>query len=62
MADEQLLRRVELLRRNFEAERSSPFTDFFCPILHVDEPAELCKGHVIPEEFCKVWVRSGHDL
>ena len=64
MADEQLLRRVERLRQDFEAERGSPFRDFFCPILHVDEPAELCKGHVIPEAFetSNAWLPQRKDI
>ena len=40
--DEKLLREVERLR----SERS--FKHFRCPILGVDEPAELCRGHVVP--------------
>lgn len=64
MADEQLQRRVEELRRDYAVEWGAPFNHFCCPILRTDEPVDLCKGHVINKAFgnCNVWVPQRADI
>ena len=42
---------IEALRADFESVRGKPFEHYWCPILHVDEPAPLCKGHVVPKSM-----------
>lgn len=37
------------LRDDYASVAGEPFKHFFCPILWVDEPTELCLGHVVPE-------------
>lgn len=37
------------LRDDFKLVTGKPFNNFFCPILHEDQPADLCMGHVINE-------------
>jgi hypothetical protein len=64
MVDEQLRRRVDSLRDDFQAETGQPFRHFFCPLLHTDEDVELCKGHVIPDAFKTygAWVPQRADI
>jgi hypothetical protein len=45
------LRELESLRDSFTSEMGSPFQHFFCPTLWVDEPAELCRGHIVNDAF-----------
>ena len=40
---------VEELRADFASVRGVPFAHYYCPILHVDEPVALCRGHVVPK-------------
>ena len=56
--------RVEKLRADFQAETGHPFTHFFCPFLHVDEPVPLREGHIINEAFgtCDAWVPQRQDF
>jgi len=46
---------LPLLRDDFKSVTGKPFAHFFCPMLHEDQPAELCMGHVInsacPDSF-----------
>ena len=42
---------VEELRADFESVRGTPFEHYYCPILHVDEAAPLCRGHVVPKSM-----------
>jgi hypothetical protein len=64
MPSDELNRRLEDLRKDFQAERGFPFQHFFCPILHTDEPATICKGHVIPAAFgsCNAWLPQRKDV
>ncbi len=61
---ERLNTRVEKLKADFQAETGIPFRHFFCPFLHVDEPAPLCEGHIINEAFgtCNAWVPQRQDF
>ncbi len=61
---ERLKARVEMLKADFQAETGAPFKHFFCPFLHVDEPAPLCEGHIINEAFgtCNAWVPQRQDF
>jgi hypothetical protein len=43
--------RFEAHRTDYENLTGEPFAHFHCPILCVDEPAELCLGHVINKRF-----------
>jgi hypothetical protein len=41
----------ETLHKDYKAITGKPFEHFYCPILHRDEKIELCKGHIINEDF-----------
>ena len=64
MADEELQRRVELCRHDYEGQVGRSWEHFFCPILRCDEPGELCRGHVIPDKLksCNAWVPQRADV
>ncbi len=63
MPDEELNRRLDELKRGFGTERGEPFNHFYCPILHVDEPTTLCRGHIFPEKLGgKIWVPQREDV
>jgi len=64
MADDDLKRRIDGLRTDFLTVRDKPFEHFYCPILHIDEPAQLCRGHIIPAAFleCNQWVPQRADV
>lgn len=61
---ERLNTRVEMLKADFQAETGAPFKHFYCPFLHVDEPAPLCEGHIINEAFgtCNAWMPQRKDF
>lgn len=62
---EHIRPRLEYHRRNFEEIAGRSFEHFYCPILHVDEPADLQKGHVINEAFKGApgfWVVQRRDV
>ena len=64
MADKSLQEAIEGCRRDYEAVRGQPFEHFFCPILHVDEPTNLCRGHVVGKAFrsSNLWVPQRADV
>jgi hypothetical protein len=64
MSDVELNRRVDLLRADYQQVMGRPFEHFFCPILLIDQPGELCRGHVIPEGFgtSNVWIPQRKDV
>lgn len=43
--------RLEKQNQDFFSVTGSPIGHFFCPYLHVDEPAELCKAHTVNSAF-----------
>lgn len=43
--------RLEKLNDDYESVTGHRFRNFFCPILYVDEPVELCRGHIINQKF-----------
>ena len=43
--------RKAALKRDFESVTEKSWNHFYCPILHRDEDAELCRAHVINEAF-----------
>jgi len=49
--NEEALRRLDLLRSDYERVTGESFEHFYCPILFRDEPAALCKGHVVNQAF-----------
>jgi len=60
-----LTARLESLQVDFERKAGRPFKHFFCPILHRDEPAELCRGHVINNAFresARAWTIQRADV
>ena len=60
-----LARRLESYRLDYEQVTGKPFEHFFCPILGVDEPAELIRGHVINRAFRdapRAWVIQRSDV
>lgn len=38
---------LQKLNEDYKINAGKPFEHFFCPILHVDEDVELCKGHIL---------------
>ena len=63
--NKDLQKRVEILREDYRRFSHKPFVHFYCPILHVDEPAELQKGHIINEAFSdssRAWVVQRKDV
>lgn len=64
MADPELSSRIEELRSDFTTECGQPFEHFYCPILMRDEPADLCRGHIINEALgaCNEWVPQRRDV
>jgi len=64
MTDIQLANRIEDCRSNYEVECGKPFKDFFRPILFRDEPAEMCKGHIVNDALstCNQWVPQRRDV
>jgi hypothetical protein len=49
--DAGLARRLEELKRDHQVVTGKPFEHFTCPLLFRDEPAPLCRGHIVPEAF-----------
>src|SRR5690242_8066296 len=51
MSTDRVNRRVDELRADYEGVVGGPFSHFYCPILRVDESAELCEGHIVNAAF-----------
>lgn len=47
----EVKKRLEFLKTDYESVSNRPWQHFFCPILHLDEKVELCRGHVINQAF-----------
>jgi hypothetical protein len=64
MGDLELSKRIEELRLDFAAECGKPFEHFFCPMLMRDEPAEMCRAHIVNEALgaCDDWVPQRKDV
>lgn len=65
MTDSPIERRLEALQRDFASVAGEPFSHFYCPITHLDEAAELCRGHIIPQLFpdsARDWVVQRKDV
>lgn len=64
MSTADLPTRVEACRIDYQSTTGKPFEHFFCPILMRDEPADLCRGHIINAAFstCGKWVPQRRDL
>ena len=45
----EMRQKLDWLRADYASFGDGPFNHFYCPILHKDEDAELCLGHVINE-------------
>src|SRR5690606_34796994 len=63
--NESLIARLDSLRTDFERKAGRPFQHYFCPILHRDEPATLCRGHVINQAFrdsARAWTVQRADV
>lgn len=61
----QLAARLEYHQQDFARCTGKPFRHFHCPILHVDEPIDLQRGHIINEAFegsPKKWVVQRTDV
>ena len=58
--DARLKRLTDSFRRKGISRR---LEDFYCPILQVEEPAALCKGHIIPKSVRgRSWVVQRKDV
>jgi hypothetical protein len=47
----RLKTRLEILRASYARVTGAPFDHFYCPILFRDEPAELCRAHLVNQAF-----------
>jgi hypothetical protein len=65
MSDEGIQDQLARLRRDYQEEAGQPFRHFYCPILHRDEQAELCRGHIINQKIpgsSRLWVVQRKDV
>jgi hypothetical protein len=65
MASPEIERERERLRQDHVRVEGRPFEHFFCPVLFRDEPAKLCKGHVVNDKIpgsTKLWVVQREDV
>jgi hypothetical protein len=60
--DYELERRIEQCRADYEAVTAKPCQHFFCPILWRDEPAEICRGHMVALGTGSIWVPQRKDV
>ena len=57
--------RLEALRQDFAKTAGQPFRHFYCPILFVDEQAELCQAHIVNRAFpatSRKWTVQREDV
>ena len=56
--------RLKQLTKQFRSSGTSrKARDFYCPILQVEEPAELCKGHIVSKSVGgRTWVVQRKDV
>ena len=60
-----LQRKLETLRTDFAAVAGEPFHYFYCPILFVDDPTEICRAHLVNQAFLKTsrrWTVQRKDV
>ncbi len=58
-------RLLPCLQKNYQEVSGRPFEHFYCPILQMDEEAELCMGHIINESIpnsCRKCVVQRKDV
>ena len=62
--DRQLARQIESCKQDYSQVAGKEWHSFYCPILHIDEPADLCKGHVVPKALrtSNAWVPQRQDI
>jgi hypothetical protein len=62
--NEELQKRVDRWREDFERVTGNRFEHFYCPILRIDEPAPLCKGHIVADglKTSSAWVPQREDV
>jgi len=61
----EIEQRLQQYRRDYEVANGRPFEHFFCPILAIDERAELIRGHVINKAYNgapRTWVIQRADV
>jgi hypothetical protein len=61
----EIEQRLERYRRDYTQVTGRPFEHFFCPILAIDEQAELSRGHVINQAYNgapRTWVIQRADV
>ncbi|VFQ46153.1 hypothetical protein [Desulfoluna butyratoxydans] len=49
--DNNVIKRLAVLNKDFESVTGSKFKNFFCPILYSDENVDLCKAHIVNKSF-----------
>jgi hypothetical protein len=62
---EEIRRNLAVLQADYTRVNGSPFRHFFCPILHKDEPTELCMGHIVSQKLpncCRARVVQRKDV
>lgn len=61
----EIIKRLKSLQRDFNNVVGRRFSHFFCPILFVDEDAELCKAHIVNKAFAvatRRWTLQRKDV
>jgi hypothetical protein len=64
-AEREIEEKLKSLRADYEAKEGRAFAHFFCPVLFRDEPAELCRGHIINKAFpntSRAWTVQRKDV
>src|SRR5262245_44404347 len=65
MASEELEKQIQALREDYARAEGRPFQHFCCPFRCRDDPAHLCKGHVVNAAMpnsCRAWVPQRRDV
>lgn len=61
----EIIKRLDVLQRDFTSVVGRRFSHFFCPILFVDEETELCKAHIVNKAFAAAsrrWTLQRKDV
>lgn len=53
------------LQQSYSEKTGERFNHFFCPLMHRDDPVELCMGHIVPQSYpncCRAKVAQRKDI
>ena len=63
MNDQELAKRINDCRSDYELQKGKSFAHFFCPILFRDEHVVMCRGHIVLDAFSgSEWVPQRKDV